>query len=114
MSPGDGAEVHVFKGEVTAGQQRLKEGEAVAVAGDGQSRLMPATPVAFPSVAEFERRSSEAQQRQLAAWRGAARKRNADSALLLRFDFESFPASRALPNVAARGGTRRRWNHRRL
>jgi hypothetical protein len=100
---GDGAEVHVFKGEVTAGKQRLKEGEAVTVAGDGQSRRMPATPVAFPSVAEFERRSSEAQQRLLAAWRGAARERNADSALLLRFDFESFPASRALPNVAARG-----------
>ncbi len=98
---GEAAEVHVFKGEVTAGPQSLKEGEAVAVAGDGQLRFMPATPVAFASVADLERRSAEAQRRQLAAWRGAAGPLNTDPALLLRFDFEDFPDARVLPNVSA-------------
>lgn len=70
--------------------------------GAGQSPRLPATPVAFPSIADLERRSSEAQRRQLAAWREAARQWNGDPDLLLRFDFESIAASRALPNLAAR------------
>ena len=107
---GNGAEVHVFKGEVeyeaiAAAKQNLKEGEAALVAGDGATRSASADPAAFSSLFDLQRKWLAMLAVRHEEWRKASLKRNQDPSLLARFDFEdSTPSGWTLHNTAAKGG----------
>ena len=103
---GDAAEVHVFQGRVEVGgggakPQDVKSGEAVAVGTAGAVRRIPADASAFIFPADLEGKSVEAMRARRAAWIVTSARLNADSALLVRFDFEGLgDGDRTLRNTA--------------
>lgn len=102
-----GAEVHVFQGKVelhrSAGRQDLTTGEAVAVALGGEDRRLPANPSGFVTRPDLDRRENDATAQERMRWETSARAWSADTALLVRFDFESPFPTRTLQNAATNG-----------
>jgi hypothetical protein len=102
----NGAEAHVFKGEVelqgeSAAKQRLKEGEAAAMASGGAMRYFRASHSAFISAADLDRFALADQRLCQENWRTASARLNADASLVVRFDFESVALSdHTLRNLA--------------
>lgn len=101
------AEVHVFKGEVelhrrSEAMKSLVEGQAMAFA--AQSPLLPADASSFAALNDLDARSVVSQRSQFQQWQAASPKRNADSGLRLRFDFQDDEMARSLRNHAANSG----------
>lgn len=99
-------EVHVFKGEVelhqpTATMKSLKEGQAMAIAGN--TAVLTANASSFASLNEIDARSAMSQRFQFEKWLASSTKLNADSSLRLRFDFQDDEGSRSLRNHAVNG-----------
>lgn len=100
-------EVHVFKGEVelhqpTATMKSLKEGQAMAIAGN--TAVLTANASSFASLNEIDARSAMSQRFQFEKWLASSSKLNADAGLRLRFDFQDDEGSRSLCNHAVNGG----------
>ncbi len=101
------AEVHVFKGEVelhrdSEAMKSLTEGQAMAFA--AQSPLQSADEASFASLNDLEARSVMSQRSQFQQWQAASARRNADTGLRLRFDFQDDEMARSLRNHAATPG----------
>lgn len=99
-------EVHVFKGEVELHQpevtmKSLKEGQAMAIAGDAP--LLSANASSFAALNEIDARSARSQRFQLEEWLASSPKLNADAGLRLRFDFQDDEGARSLRNHAVNG-----------
>jgi len=110
------ARVHVFEGAVElrsspeaatapAAASRvatLTQGQAATIDQAGGRREIALDPEAFATSEEIDRRLDESQRRWLVRWQEASVVANADSTLLIRFDFEGAEGSaRVLANVAA-------------
>ena len=97
----DGAEVHVFEGEIELHQgqdmQSLKEGQAARLVTPDSSPLA-ADASTFASLRDLEARSAESQRADFERWLSVSQARNGDLDLLLRFDFQEPWGSRTLLN----------------
>lgn len=97
----DGAEVHVFDGEVELHQgqdmKSLKQGQAASMVKLDTSPVA-ADAATFASLRDLEARSAESQRADFERWISASQARNNDPDLLLRFDFQEVPGSRTLLN----------------
>jgi hypothetical protein len=100
-------EVHVFNGEVelhqpTATMKSLKEGQAMAIAGN--TAVLTANASSFASLNEIDARSAMSQRFQFEKWLASSSNLNTDAGLRLRFDFQDDEGSRSLRNHAMNGG----------
>jgi len=101
----EGAEVHVFDGEVELHQgtsmKPLKQGEAASLVTPGGPSALPANAAAFASLRDLDARSAESLRADFERWLTLSQARNSDPDLLLRFDFQEALGARTLHNRSA-------------
>ena len=91
--------VHVFKGNVSLSsnthvfKQSLEAGSGALIQANSKPVRLAADRSAFSSLFDFQAKSQAAEARRYDQWRTACKRLEADSSLILHFDFENVPPS---------------------
>lgn len=89
--------VHVFRGKVSLSSKRdvfeqsLEAGAGALIQGNSKPVRLAADRPAFSSLFDFQAKSQAAEARRYDQWRTACKSLEADSSLILHFDFENVP-----------------------
>jgi hypothetical protein len=91
--------VHVFKGKVSISsnthdfKQSLEAGSGALIQANSKPSTLAADTAAFASLFDLQSKSEAAEARRYDQWRTACKRLEADSSLILHFDFENVPPS---------------------